>query len=196
MSEPTLEHPAIKIAKLIDDYRSGRIVIPEFQRDYVWKPSRAAKLIDSLYRRYPVSSLLLWLGPTDVRARRANPRPQRRDMHWLIDGQQRVITLSRAMSGEEGIDIVFNPRTDSFSLANAATRRDANWIRLAEIWDEELFRNLRRHFDGSSRDDRIEAQLERVRRILDYEVPVVRMIGHTFDDAVTALSASTSLARN
>jgi uncharacterized protein with ParB-like and HNH nuclease domain len=60
MSEPRLEHQNVKVKQLIDDYRSGRIVIPEFQREYVWKKSRAPLLIDSLYRGFPVSSLLLW----------------------------------------------------------------------------------------------------------------------------------------
>ena len=45
-------------------------------------------------------------------------------MNWLIDGQQRVITLARTLSGDEGIEVVFNPREDMFRLANAATRND------------------------------------------------------------------------
>ncbi len=60
MSEPRLEHQTVKVKQLIDDYRSGCIVIPEFQRDYVWKKSKAPLLIDSLYCGFPVSSLLLW----------------------------------------------------------------------------------------------------------------------------------------
>jgi uncharacterized protein with ParB-like and HNH nuclease domain len=41
MPESRLEHQNVKVKQLIDDYRSGRIVIPEFQREYVWKKSRA-----------------------------------------------------------------------------------------------------------------------------------------------------------
>jgi len=41
MAEPHLEHQNVKIKQLIDDYRMGRIVIPEFQRDYVWKKGKA-----------------------------------------------------------------------------------------------------------------------------------------------------------
>ena len=48
MPEPRLEHQTMKIRQLIDDYRYGRIVIPEFQREYVWKPGKAPKLIDLL----------------------------------------------------------------------------------------------------------------------------------------------------
>ena len=76
-TEPRLQHQIFKVKQLIDDYRAGLIVIPEFQREYVWKPVKAAKLIDSLYRGYPVSSLLLWHSTEDTRARRRNPQPRR-----------------------------------------------------------------------------------------------------------------------
>src|SRR5437879_5558249 len=99
MAEPRLEPVEMEVKELIDDYRTGRIVIPEFQRDYVWKRSRAPKLIDSLYRGFPISSLLLWNSTEETRSRRKDPRPARGTMlNWLIDGQQRVITLARTLN--------------------------------------------------------------------------------------------------
>src|SRR2546423_11332528 len=101
MSEPRREHQNVKVKQLIDDYRAGRIVIPEFQREYVWKKSKAPLLIDSMYRGFPISSLLLWQSSEETRARRRDPKPQRAAlMNWLIDGQQRVITLARIMHGD------------------------------------------------------------------------------------------------
>src|SRR6266571_9520202 len=98
-TEPHLEHKTLKVKQLVDDYRAGRVVIPEFQREYVWRRSKAPRLIDSLYRGFPISSLLLWQSTDEARARRRDPRPIRTAlMNWLIDGQQRVITLSRAMN--------------------------------------------------------------------------------------------------
>ena len=193
-TEPRLEHQTFKVRQLIDDYRSGRIVIPEFQREYVWSPVKAAKLIDSLYRGFPVSSLLLWQSTEEIRARRRNPRPLRSTlMSWLIDGQQRVITLSRSLNGDEGIDVVFHPEEERFSRANAATRKDPNWLRVSELWDDDLYRQIRRNLDGSRYADKREARLEAVRRILDYEIPVVRMLDHSFDEAVTAFTRINTL---
>jgi hypothetical protein len=194
MAEPHLEHQNVKIKQLIDDYRMGRVVIPEFQREYVWKRSKAPWLVDSLYRGFPISSLLLWQSTEETRARRRDPRPTRASlMNWLIDGQQRVITLARTLSGDEGIEVVFNPREDKFRLANAATRNDRNWVRVAELWDDELYRQLRRNLDGGSHADKREASFEKVRRILDYEVPLVRMVDHTFKDAVSAFERINTL---
>jgi Protein of unknown function DUF262 len=194
MSEPRLEHQNVKVKQLIDDYRSGRIVIPEFQRDYVWRKSKAPLLIDSLYRGFPVSSLLLWQSDEETRSRRRDPRPTRASvMSWLIDGQQRVITLARTMSGDEDIEVVFNPEEDKFRLANAATRNNRNWFRIADLWDDELYRQLRRNLDGGSTADRREARFEKVRSILDYEVPLVRMVDHSFLDAVLAFERINTL---
>jgi hypothetical protein len=60
MGAPTLKNDTVKVGQLVAEYRAGRIVIPEFQRDYVWRKNRAPKLIDSLYRSFPISTLLLW----------------------------------------------------------------------------------------------------------------------------------------
>src|ERR1700694_325384 len=123
--EPRLELPTFKVKQLVEDYRKGRIVIPEFQREYVWRRSKAPRLVDSLYRGFPISSLLLWQSTEETRPRSRNPRPIRSSMmNWLINGQQRVITLSRVMNGDEGIDVVFDPQREEFRLANAATRQD------------------------------------------------------------------------
>lgn len=190
----TLKLETIKIRTLVDDYRSGRIAIPEFQRDYVWKPGKAPHLIDSLYRGFPISSLLLWQSTEQARSRRKLPRPSRSaSLSWLIDGQQRVITLARMLNGDEGIDIVFHPEEDKFHLASAATERDRNWFRVAELLDEDVFRRLRRNLQGDRYGDKREARFEKVRKILDYEVPLVRMVDHNFDDAVKAFTRINTL---
>ena len=114
-------------------------------------------------------------------------------MSWLIDGQQRVITLSRSLSGDEGIDVVFSPDEDKFRLANAATRRDSNWFRVSELFDDESYRQIRRALAEGNKGEKREAQFDRVRRILDYEIPAVRMIDHSFDEAVEAFTRINTL---
>jgi hypothetical protein len=194
MTEPHLKFENAKIRQLVESYRRGLIVIPEFQRDYVWKKSRAPKLIDSLYRGFPISSLLLWQSSQETRARRNDPRPARgSSVSWLIDGQQRVITLSRTMNGDEGIDVLFNPDSDEFRLSNAATQKDKNWYRVADLWDDTSYRQIRRNSDGDFSSDKREAKFEKIRAILDYEVPLVTMVDHTFDAAVEAFSRINTL---
>jgi hypothetical protein len=114
-------------------------------------------------------------------------------LSWLIDGQQRVITLSKIVSGDEGIDVVFNPKEDIFKLSNAATQRDPNWVRVSELLDDESYRNIRRGLPEGVKGEKLEAQYDSVRRILDYEVPAVRMLDYSFDDAVNAFTRINTL---
>jgi hypothetical protein len=194
MATPSLRNETIKVGQLVADYRAGRIVIPEFQRDYVWRTNRAPKLIDSLFRSYPISTLLLWRSSEYARARRVTPRPTgSRTMSWLIDGQQRVMTLSRVMSGYEGIEVLFNPDTHEFRLANAATRHDPKWVRVADLFDDPTYRELRRELPGGRKGAALETAFDKVRTIRDYEVPVVCMVDHSFEDAVEAFTRINSL---
>jgi hypothetical protein len=193
MPTPTLKNEQVKVGKLVADYRAGRIVIPEFQRDYVWRTNRAPKLIDSLYRNFPVSTLLFWQSSEYAKARRASPRPAGRSMSWLVDGQQRVMTLSRVMSGDEGIEVLFNHETDEFSLANVATRHDPNWVRVADLFDDAVYRELRRDLPGGRKGTKLEESFDRVRAIREYEIPVVYMVDHSFEDAVDAFTRINSL---
>jgi hypothetical protein len=194
MEPPSLKNETVKVGRLVADYRAGRIVIPEFQRDYVWRKNRAPKLIDSLYRSFPISTLLLWRSSEYAKARRASPKPSRgRSMSWLIDGQQRVMTLSRVTSGDEGIEVLFNPASDEFSLANVATRHDPNWVRVADLFDDAIYRELRRELPGGRSGAKLEEAYEKVRSIRDYEVPVVYMVDHSFEDAVDAFTRINSL---
>src|SRR5437016_1262488 len=100
MAETQLKIDKIKVKQIVDNYRTGHIVIPEFQRDYVWRKNKAPMLIDSLYRGYPISFFLLWESAESARPRQSIPRPVRTTaVSWLIDGQQRVITLARIVDG-------------------------------------------------------------------------------------------------
>ena len=48
----------MKIIELMTDIRNLDLVLPEFQREYVWTSEQAKQLIVSLFRDYPTGSLL------------------------------------------------------------------------------------------------------------------------------------------
>jgi uncharacterized protein with ParB-like and HNH nuclease domain len=53
------------VVRHIDDSTVGLLNVPEFQRKYVWRPSKVAALVDSLWREYPIGTLLLWESAYD-----------------------------------------------------------------------------------------------------------------------------------
>lgn len=194
MSEPGLQHKTKSIRHLISEYREGRLVIPEFQRDYVWKEGRAPTLLDSLYRGWPISSLLVWENEDEhVERRRSEPRAVRNATRWLIDGQQRLITLHKIATGDEGIEVVFHSQEEKFRRPNAATRQDPDWIPVTAIWNDDDYRSLTRALPEDVRGRRTQERYERVRKILEYEVPIVEMVDHRFKDAVEAFKRINTL---
>jgi hypothetical protein len=88
----------LQVDDLVADIESGKIRIPRFQRALVWKDEDRQKLFDSIYRGYPVGTLLLWkhaaredeLEWAGLRIS-AGARP---DALFVVDGQQRLATLA------------------------------------------------------------------------------------------------------
>lgn len=55
----------MNITTILDQIDMGSIALPEFQRGYVWNRDQVRGLMDSLYRRHPVGSLLVWETKTE-----------------------------------------------------------------------------------------------------------------------------------
>jgi uncharacterized protein with ParB-like and HNH nuclease domain len=56
---------ASKVSTLLDHVDSGALLLPEFQRGYVWNREQVRGFMRSMYRRYPVGSLLVWQTRSD-----------------------------------------------------------------------------------------------------------------------------------
>lgn len=107
------------VEELVGMIERGELRLPEMQRRYVWRSTRVRDLLDSLYRGYPSGVILLW--DTDEKvpqqdfaiAQQVNPYQSTR---LLLDGQQRLTSLSAVIRGEpvkvrgrkRPIEILFN----------------------------------------------------------------------------------------
>lgn len=79
----------------------GRLRIPNFQRGFNWDLADRRDLLDSIYRGYPVGTLLLWKNPPE-RTEAGRPlgaveSPEHGDIFFVVDGQQRLTTLWEAL---------------------------------------------------------------------------------------------------
>src|SRR5690606_5526007 len=107
------------VEELVSMIEHGKLRLPEMQRRYVWRAPRVRDLLDSLYRGYPSGAILLWESSENVPlqefsvAQKANPF---QSTLLLLDGQQRLTSLSAVIRGEpvkvrgrqRPIDILFN----------------------------------------------------------------------------------------
>lgn len=93
-----------KVSTLVDMIESGELQLPEMQRQYVWTQVKVRDLLDSLYRGYPSGIILAWKAPHehDVETRAFAVAANRDDRAslLLLDGQQRLTSLSSVLRGE------------------------------------------------------------------------------------------------
>ncbi|HEX3960595.1 MAG TPA: DUF262 domain-containing protein [Trebonia sp.] len=125
-----------EIGALISEIARGEIKLPEIQRGYVWKPTQVAKLLESLYRGYPTGSLLFWKTTETPLSRDFDlagtpPHPVIQPL-YLLDGQQRLTALSRALGDDDATEIVFNVESEAFQNQSAATAKDPRWVKVRE----------------------------------------------------------------
>jgi len=50
----------LKIEEIVKLLREDKYLIPTFQREFVWQPANILKLWDSMFRFYPIGSILYW----------------------------------------------------------------------------------------------------------------------------------------
>jgi len=86
-----------KLINLVRQFDTGDIALPLMQREYVWRPRKVESLLDSLYKGYPVGSFYLWRPSKRQPTKRALPGEP---VRYLLDGQQRLASLSMAINEE------------------------------------------------------------------------------------------------
>jgi len=134
----------MKISTILDNIDLGSIALPEFQRGYVWNRNQVRKFMQSLYRRYPVGSLLVWLTPADTAAYRGSDGLSPGIVKLLLDGQQRVTTLYGIIRGKppaffEGdaqafLDLYFNLEEEVFEFYMPIKMQgNPLWVNVTEI---------------------------------------------------------------
>lgn len=139
-----IAHP-LKVRELLDEIARGEVVLPEFQRAYVWKPSQVVRLLDSLYQGYPTGQILLWdpSGLPTTRGlegveRSGLPAPGRPKV--VLDGQQRLTSLHRALApdAKEPVEVSFHLRRQEFALWRERHEQDPYWVPLRAVLNQEL----------------------------------------------------------
>lgn len=165
-----------KLAAILDQIDSGSVLLPEFQRGYVWNRDQVRGLMRSLYRGYPVGGLLTWETQADgsvVRGAEATT-PTLRVL--ILDGQQRVTTLygiSRGrpptfFQGDESAfsGLRFNVEDERFEFYGPAKMRDdPRWIDVTSLFTRGLEHHIGTLNAHPDTQPRIVAYMERLARL-------------------------------
>jgi hypothetical protein len=128
----------ITIRQLLQRIADGEIRIPAFQREFVWEPDRVQFLMDSIYKGYPIGTVLFWrtkeklsydrdLGPFTL------PEPKKEyPIDYVLDGQQRLTSIFSTFQ----TDLKQNPNTKVnwtdiyFDLEASPNAQDSQFVAL------------------------------------------------------------------
>ena len=127
-----------KISEILYGVDSRQLMVPRFQRGWVWQKKHVLQLFNSLYRGFPVGSLITW--PTQL-----DGRP----IENVIDGQQRLTALYGIIRGQippwftdetasSLENLMFNIDTESFKYATQAMRDDPLWADTTVLYRDGL----------------------------------------------------------
>jgi hypothetical protein len=90
------------LLELLDRIHSGDMVLPDFQRDFVWEPSATQALIVSIANNYPAGSILRVRDRQRAFSSRVfecAPAASTEHTFLVLDGQQRLTSLYQAFYG-------------------------------------------------------------------------------------------------
>ena len=158
------------INQLIKDIKSQKIVLPEFQRDFVWDQAKTYDLFDSIVKDIFIGAIIYGIPSFTMAVRQIDDRPRsakgrrrpdippviltkeqieqkqrinKDDIRLVLDGQQRVTSLYRAITGVDSVWMQFKTDAELGDLLSVKKFEDCNL-------EELLF-----EFSGTDDDERL-----------------------------------------
>jgi hypothetical protein len=204
---PTLyKDTGYPLVHMIEDIKRGKLALPDIQRPFVWSSAKARDLLDSMYRGFPVGTLMFWETGAEVGIRQIGSNDGDRVPQLLIvDGQQRLTSLFAVLTGQpvltktfdrRRIRIAFRPEDEAFEVADAAIDHDPEFIPdITALWADghrttvrEFLRRLGEARDeplADTHQDELEERIDRVRDLRDFRFQVVEL-GSSADEEQVA----------
>ena len=146
----------VSLTTLVNRLREGRFVIPDFQREFEWKPWDISALIRSIFLDYFIGSLLLWKGkPENFHSLACEPiygfQGTGTPEHIVLDGQQRLTAMyyafmAPAVPAPSRVNrFLYFIRVDRFMEERYDEAFEYDWRRQAEKLVEDDIAQYEKH---------------------------------------------------
>lgn len=172
---------------------TGDILLPKFQRSFVWERPQIVSLLDSVARGYPIGSVLLWQSRQELRSENriadleiALPKPDY-PVNYLLDGQQRLSTICGAMhwhgsDPKSRWNLAYDLRTHGFVHLDALDDPPLHQIRLNKLPDAAKYFGQMAALDGADKEE-LQARANALfNRFKDYKIATVTLGDMSIDD--------------
>ncbi|MET4493247.1 DUF262 domain-containing protein [Bradyrhizobium sp. LA7.1] len=144
--EPTVD----RIEELAGRILRGDILLPKFQREFVWEKHQILDLLDSIANNYPIGSVLLWRSRELLKSERniadleIAKTQSGYPVNYLLDGQQRLSTICGALywngsEAESRWNLAYDLRAKAFLHLDTLDDPPLHQIRLNKIIDPSAY---------------------------------------------------------
>ncbi|MDC0670735.1 DUF262 domain-containing protein [Nannocystis radixulma] len=171
------EARSFSVEDLVRKVLDGQLRVPNFQRPLKWDIKDVLALLDSVYRGYPVGTLLLWQRPASAELLKYGSievdAAARSDALLVVDGQQRVRALTQSLAGmghpSEAFAAFFDLQREAFVQLLKRDRPEPHHVPMTEVLDSEKLITwvIDRHLPESDR----RAVIQLGKRIREYQIP-------------------------
>lgn len=185
------------IGTFLDKLKQRQYQIPTFQRDLVWDKDSVKKFWDSIYRFYPIGSILVWKTNTklakhrEIGGHRLDDDGRDSNFSYILDGQQRTTAL---LTSIHGVDLdsweadYEPPLYVDLTVEEAGDVEDSNYKERFLFWNEIDAQGGRIPQNVPRRERFNDGYIVKLQDIKDNREAVERRIhdnGHTdYDDPV------------
>ena len=180
--------------KIFTELKEGNMRIPRFQRAYVWEPSKVVKLLNSIYKQYPIGSFFVWETDSQMRSFCRDlsdfnfpAEPTNSKYAFILDGQQRITSLYVALHGltfnnHDYSKICFNLDEQKFVIPRL--RPEENDIPAFKIFNEQAKDEIldALYSSGKSEQARLVSKCANVFKL--YPVSIIKSLDVTLDEVV------------
>ena len=178
------EAEAFTIEDLVARVRRGHVRVPTFQRGLRWGSDDVVALFDSVYRGYPIGSLLLRKGDADAAQIVIGPlaidAPATHSGLWVIDGQQRLTALTAGLfrpgdiprTPDDPYVVYFDAQTKTFTAPPRDGTIANTWVPVAQLLDSSALTEWVYNWPNGNNPSLRTAVFEAGARIRSYRVPL------------------------
>ena len=194
-----------RIEELVTGVKFGEIKLPKFQRPFVWKRKEVLKLLDSIYRGYPIGSILLWYTSEKLASERTiagleiSNDKEIYPTNYLLDGQQRLSSLCGALYWDsKDIDSIWNVSfdLDKEEFIHPKDETKIEFFPLNKLLNTSDFINQCKSFEAHNKRDRLFKNAEKLlRAIKDYKIAVVKIGEMTINEVAPIFERINSTGR-
>lgn len=180
-----------RIEQLAQRIFQGDIILPKFQRDFVWTTEQVLELLDSVYKNFPIGSALLWIARERVGSDRqiadlaVQPPRDEYPVNYLLDGQQRLSSICGVLfwdgtRADSIWNVGFDGRSEQFQRLESLDDPPQHVMRMNKLPDAvRFFAQIAEVQNSNITDkDRIADRSKKLfNQFKDYKMAVVTLSG-------------------